>query len=70
MKTDFQRYQEIQSQMRAMIRAGQYNYQTFDDLWHESNEIINRHGGFPPLPDDEQALELWACETANMQGLR
>lgn len=69
-KDDFTRYQEIQEQMRVMIRNGQYNYLTFNDAWTELEAIKAKHGGFPPPPDDYEAQEQEACEMANMKGLR
>lgn len=70
-QTDFTRYQEIQEQMRVMIREGRYNYLTFQDLWEESEAIVAAHGGMPPEPpDDYEAQEQEACELANMEGTR
>lgn len=69
--TDHERYQQLQTQMRQMIREGKHNYQIFQDAWEESNTILNRHGGFPPIPpDDYDAQNMELAEQANMEGTR
>jgi len=71
-KSPYVRYQEIQSQMRAMLTARVFRSEKFDDLWCEMESLKNQFGGFPPPnpDDDEQAREMELCESANERGLR
>lgn len=69
MKTDFQTYHDLQAAMRCMIHAGQLESDAFKDAWQQCEDLKNRNGGFPPIPDEE-AEELEDCEVANMEGTR
>jgi len=50
-----QRYDAIQSELRALIPAMNWGSQEasmqFRKLWDESERIKNRHGGMPPAED-------------------
>lgn len=45
---DFARYNEIQTQIMAKIKAGDIDGQDFQDLWTENEQIKNRNKGMPP----------------------
>ena len=68
--SDFTRYHQLREAMAAMLKAGQFQTLPFQDAWLASERIINRHGGMPPLPDDYEADNMEAAETANMEGRR
>jgi hypothetical protein len=70
--TDFQTYTQLRDAMRCMIHAGAFNSLAFEDAWQMTENIKNRHGGMPPLPDDYdyEADNMETAETANMEGRR
>lgn len=45
--SDYDRYQQIQAQMRSMI-PDNTDSQAFQDLWRENEQIKNRNKGMPP----------------------
>jgi len=65
---DFQRYHELRHRMTELLRSGHHETTEFESCWREIVQIKNRHGGFPPMPDDGTEMEL--CELANLEGTR
>jgi len=70
MKSDFQKYQDLQAAMHCMIRSGQFQSAAFQDAWQQSENVKARYGGMPPIPEDYDDEEQELCETANMMGTR
>ena len=68
--TDYQKYHQLRDAMRDMIKAGQFHSEAFQDAWAQSENIKNRHGGNPPMPDDLDALEQELCEAGVEAGVR
>lgn len=53
MKTDHQTYHDLQAAMKCMTRAGQLQSDAFKDAWQQCEDLKNKNGGFPPIPDEE-----------------
>jgi hypothetical protein len=68
--SDWQRYNQLSHRCREMIRDGQIHYALFDDAFAEITEIKRRHGGMPPVPDDEWAMEQELVEIGVENDLR
>jgi hypothetical protein len=53
MKSDYERYQELQSEFDKLCRdpVG-INSERFMATWRECEEIKNRHNGLPPKPPE------------------
>lgn len=68
--SDFDQYQSAHSKMRVLIRTGRYCSPEFQVAWETAQAIKNKHGGFPPAPDDYEDREQAECEDANMRGTR
>lgn len=72
MKSDFQKYQNLQTQMRNLITEGKHDSPEFQAAWLASEEIKNRHGGLPAIPEgfDPDAFEQEQCELEVERGNR
>lgn len=68
--SDFEKYQNLQTQMRQLIRKGKLNCQIFTDCWNDSEEIKRRWGGYPQIPENYEDAEQMECEESNMGGTR
>lgn len=70
--SDFEKYQNLQTQMRQLIRDGRHNYQIFADAWEQSEGLKHKHGGIPAIPEgfDWDAWQQEQAEESNMQGTR
>lgn len=68
--SDFHQYQTLIAGMRSLLREGKHDSPEFQKLWNDGEKLKKKCGGYPPIPDDYEAAEMEACETANMEGTR